>query len=239
MGRLIGGLLDNNSTFGKIMTRLGIIIGANLMFVLFSLPVVTIGPGLAGLHYCMLKCLHEDGVINPFRAFWTGFKTNLKQSLVCSLAAAVIAVILVLDIRFCSSQGGILTIFKYACYALLLFLVIEMVYLMPVMACFEDTIPHLLRNALFFASRRPLKMLLAAAIHIVPAVVTVIDTHLRPLYGFLWTVCGFGMIAMMMAELLIKDFEEFLPKTEEEKQVPDFPPKSRREILKEMKKLDQ
>ena len=238
MGRLLGGLLDNDSTFGRIMTRVGIIIGANLMFVLFALPVVTIGPGLTGLHYCMLKCLHEDDVINPFKAFWTGFRTNLKQALICSLIAAGIAVILVLDIRFCNSQGGILTIFKYACYALLLFLIIEVIYLMPVMACFEDTIPHLLRNALFFAIRRPLKMLLAAVIHIVPAVITVIDTHLRPLYGFIWTVCGFGLIAMMMAELLIRDFEEFLPKTEDE-QIPEHPSKTRREILKEMKKLDQ
>ena len=81
-------------------------------------------------------------------------------------------------------------------------------------------------------------MLLAVAIHIVPAVVTVIDTHLRPLYGFLWTVCGFGLIAMMMAKLLIRDFEEFLPKTEEE-QIPKKPSKTRRAILKEMKKLDQ
>ena len=239
MGRLIGGLLDNNSTFGKIMTRLGIIIGANLMFVLFSLPVVTIGPGMTALHYCMLKCLHEDSAINPFKTFWAGFKTNLKQALICSLAAGAIAVILAVDIRFCSSQGGIFNIFKFACCALLLFLMIEMIYLMPVMACFEDTIPHLLRNALFFASRRPLKMLLAAAIHIVPVVVTVIDTYLRPLYGFLWTVCGFGLIAMMMAELLIKDFEEFLPKTEEEEQVTEVPSKTRRVILKEMKKLDQ
>ena len=125
-----------------------------------------------------------------------------------------------------------------ALFLLLLFLIIEVIYLMPVMACFEDTIPHLLRNALFFAIRRPLKMLLAAVIHIVPAVITVIDTHLRPLYGFIWTVCGFGLIAMMMAELLIRDFEEFLPKTEDE-QIPEHPSKNRREILKEMKKLDQ
>lgn len=36
MGRIIGGFLDNDSVFGRIMTRCGIIIGANLMFILFS-----------------------------------------------------------------------------------------------------------------------------------------------------------------------------------------------------------
>ena len=249
MGRLIGGLLDNDSTFGKIMTRLGIIIGANLMFVLFALPVVTIGPGLTALHYCMLKCLREGGVVNPFKTFWDGFKMNFKQSLICSLAAALIAAVLVLDIRFCNYYGGILIPFKYACYVLVFFLLIEVIYLLPVIAAFEDSIPHQLRNALFFASRRPLKIPLAAGIHIVPVAVTVIDTHMRPLYGFLWVVCGAGLIAMMMAELLLKDFEEFLPKpveaeggaeTDEEGQAqPQAPRRSDRKILEEMKKLDR
>lgn len=250
MGRLIGGLLDNDSPFGRIMTKIGIIIGANLMFVLFSLPVVTIGPGIAALHYCMLKCLREGGTINPFKTFWAGFKMNFKQALICSLGAAVIAAVLVLDIRFCTYYGGPLVPFKYACYALLLFLIIEMVYLFPVMAAFDDTIGHLLRNALFFASRRPLKMLLAVAIHVIPVAVTIIDTHMRPLYGFLWVVCAAGLIAMMMAELLLKDFEQYLPSADPDQEsepeeiagtsVHDtVSKKTQREILKEMKKLDK
>ena len=246
MGRLIGGLLDNDSTFGRIMTRCGIIIGANLMFVLCCLPVVTIGPGLAALFYVMLKTLRGDGVLNPFREFWHGFRMNFKQGLICFLAFGAVAAVLVLDIRFCIYQGGELTYFKYACYALLIFLGILAIYLMPVMAAFEDTIPHLLRNALFFASRRPLKMLLAAALCAIPAAVTVIDTHMRPLYGFLWTVCGFGLITMMISELLIRDFEEFLPSRDEdldeengaeEMSVPKA--KTEKEILKEMRRLDE
>ncbi len=242
MGRLIGGLLDNDSTFGRIMTRCGIIIGANLMFVLCCLPVITIGPGLAALYYVMLKTLRGDGVLNPFKEFWHGLKMNFKQGVLCFLLFAGLAAILVLDIRFCEYQGGVLSLFKYACYALLILLGVLFIYLMPVMAAFEDTIPHLIRNAFFFAARRPHKMILAALLYAVPAVVTVIDTHMRPLYGFLWTVCGFGLITMMVSELLIKDFEEFLPAEEAPDEIPagDVPPKaSERKILKEMRRLDE
>ncbi|MCD7867186.1 MAG: YesL family protein, partial [Clostridiales bacterium] len=66
MGGVIGGLLDNDSAFGKIMTRCGILIGANVMFVIFSIPVVTIGPAWTALHFVMMKTLQsEDGVVNP------------------------------------------------------------------------------------------------------------------------------------------------------------------------------
>ena len=242
MGRLIGGLLSNDSTFGRIMTRCGIIVGANLMFVLCCLPVITIGPGLAALYYVMLKTLRGDGVLNPFKEFWHGLKMNFRQGVLCFLLFAGLSALLILDIRFCAHQGGILVWFKYPCYIILVFLGILAVYLMPVMAAFDDTVPHLIRNAFFFAARRPHKMILALLLHAVPAVVTVIDTHMRPLYGFLWTVCGFGLIAMMVSELLIRDFEQFLPANEEADVVPQqegAPKQSDRKTLKEMRRLDE
>ncbi len=244
MGRFIGGILDNDSTFGRIMTRLAIIIGANLTFVIFAIPVITIIPGLVALFYVMLKTLHSDDSLNPFKTFWKGFRMNLKQGIICELGIAVLAFILVQDIRFSSYQGGILTVFKYPCYALLFFLIVETIYLLPTMAAFEDRIPNLLRNAFFFAARRPLKMLLAAAIMVIPVAVTIIDTSLRPLYGFLWVVLGFGLLTMMVSELLYKDIEEYLPKEEGEEELPeerdtDNSRKSKRQILREMKKLDK
>ena len=113
------------------------------------------------------------------------------------------------------------------------------------MACFEDTIPHLIRNAFFFAAKKPHKMLLACVLVVVPAVVTVLDIRYRPLYGFLWTVCGFGLIAMMISELLIKDLEQYLPeKDTADDNYPDEPKgqtqnMNQRKTLREMKRLDQ
>ena len=166
---------------------------------------------------------------------------NLKQGILCFLGFSAAAAILLMDIRFCRSMGGSWQFFMYACYALLFFGGILAVYLMPVMAAFEDTIPHLLRNAFFFAARRPYKIPLAAALCVVPAAVTILDQSMRPLYGFLWTTCGFGLIAMMISELLCRDIEKFLPKEDEEGPEDAAPGgrKNDRKTLREMKKLDQ
>ena len=66
--------------YSVLMTRIGIVIGANLMFVLFTLPVFTTGAALAGLYTVMFKTLRGDGVLNPFRVFWKGFKENFRQA---------------------------------------------------------------------------------------------------------------------------------------------------------------
>ena len=99
MGKWLNGFLDNESTFGRIMGRLAVMIGANLMFVLFTLPVITIGPALASLFYVMLETIHRDDVLNPFKLFWKGFKENLKQGLICTLGLGAASIILILDIK--------------------------------------------------------------------------------------------------------------------------------------------
>ena len=247
MGRWINHFMGNESTFGRIMGRIAIMIGANLMFILLSFPLITFGPALAALFYVMLETLHRDDSLNPFKTFWKGFVMNLKQGIFSTVCFAAAAFILILDIRFCRMSGGILELFKYPCCAFLIILLIEAVYLFPVMAAFQDTFPHLLRNAFFFAFRKPWKIPLAAGLFVVPVVVTVLDVRNRPLYGFLWVVIGFGLITMMISELIYKDIADFLPKDESDildlqdkslKKQNSAPEKSQKEILREMKKLE-
>ena len=243
---IVSGMLDNESAFGRLMGRLWMMIGTTMAFALFSLPVITIGPALAAVFYVMLKSIHTNDYVNPFKTFWEGFKMNLKQGILATVLFGGVSALLVLDIRFCDYAGGILVYFKYACYAILILVIIEAVYLMPVMASFEDTFPHQLRNAFFFAARRPWKIPLAAALFAVPIAVTVLDERNRPLYAFLWVTIGVGLIAMMVSELLYKDIEQFLPKeeenTDEEGQIVNAEAnyrQSEKQILKEMKKLDK
>ena len=194
--------MDNESTFGRIMGRIAIMIGANLMFILFSFPLITLGPALAALFYVMLETLHRDDSLNPFKTFWKGFVMNLRQGVFSTVCFAAAAFVLILDIQFCKKIGGSLELFKYPCCALLILLLIEAVYLFPVMAAFQDTFPNLLRNAFFFAFRKPWKIPVSVGLFVVPVIVTVLDVRYRPLYGFLWVVIGFGMISMMISELI-------------------------------------
>ena len=72
------------------MTHCGVAIGANLMFVLFSLPVITTGAAWTALEYTMLRAERGDGVINPFKEFWKGFKATWKQSTITGFLAAAL-----------------------------------------------------------------------------------------------------------------------------------------------------
>lgn len=238
MSALLHGFLDNDSFFGKFMTKAGIIIGANLMFIVFSIPFFTIGAGIAALYHVMLKTLRGDGVLNPFKEFWSGFKGNFRQGTISWLAFAAVMGVLYLDLRICREAGGVMELVSLGVWAIILAAVISFCFLMPVMAAFSDTIPHLIRNGWFFALRRPLRSLVILFFNVFPLVLTYSDIQNLPLYAFLWCMFGFGAIAMLGSTLLLRQFEEFLPKSESEDAEMYDPKADEKDILDALKKLD-
>lgn len=258
MGNLISGFLSNDSVFGKLMTRLGIIIAANLMFVLFSFPVLTAGAAYTALYHVMFKTLRGDGVINPFKQFWIGFKNNFKQSTICWLVLLVLLAFGYMDVTLCQQAGGFLRYFIYGLYALGIAGLIIALYLFPTMAAFSDTIPHLIRNAIYFALHNIGILVIIVFFHVFPMILTYSDLQMLPLYAFIWITCGYSLIVLLSSKLLLKEFVPYLPAVdacgdfildEEDEALwadrPDViapsgggaPVKSEAEILEEMKKL--
>ncbi|MDO5701893.1 MAG: YesL family protein [Lachnospiraceae bacterium] len=246
MGRKLGGFLSNDSVFGQIMTRVYILVAANLMFVLCSLPIVTAGPALVALYHVMLRILRGESELSPVREFFKGFKDNFKQAIVCWLVYLLIMAVAVIDYRFLRGMTGAAVFFKYAVAVIAIVATIIMLFLAPVMAAFADTIPHLLRNAVFFAVKNPLRVIAIAVIFGTPVALTYLHVRYQPLYAFCWFFFGVSAVVMASSSLLIKDFEKYLPPripvTQEDDEFGGHKggetPKSEKEILEEMKRLE-
>lgn len=243
MKQFLQGFLDNDSVFGRLMTRFGIVIGANLMFVFFSLPVVTIGASYVALYHVMLKTLRGDGVLNPFVHFWQGFKSNFKQATIYWVIFLALFAFGYVDVRFCQQMGGgVLQYFLYALYAMGIIVVTVTVFLFPVMAAFADTIPHLIRNAVYFALQKPFRLMVMLFFNVFPLYLTYTDPQMMPLYGFMWVMFGYGAIALLGAKLLLPSFQVYLPPVdavgmEAASNVEQMPGEKKGKTLKEMKKL--
>ena len=264
MREFANAFMSPDSAFGRVMTKIGIIIAANLMFVLFSLPIVTIGASYAGLYRVMFKTLRSGGVTNPFKQFWIGFKTCFLQATAVWLIYAVLMVAGYFGLRICWQAGGMLSYFQYALYGVALLITLILIYTFPSIAAFEGTIGNHIRNAIYFAFHKPWWILVNLFFHIFPLYLTYSDPHLMPLYAFCWFFFGFGAITMLTARLLIKDYNRFLPLvddfgdfilTEDGKQIMPGSPEekalyeeggesfgasdmSEEEMIKELQKLD-
>ena len=215
MHEIIGSLISNESLFGRIMTRIGTVIAANLMFVLLSMPVVTVGASLAALYHTMLKMLRSKDAINPFKQFWKGFTSNFKQATIAWVISLVLIIVGYFDLRICRHAGGFIGSLRYGVYALGLLLFIVLIYLFPTMAAFSDTLPNLIRNSIYWAFRKPFKLLVNLFFHFFPMFLTYTDRLYLPLYAFIWVMFGFGAIALLTSVLLLPEFEPYLPVVDE------------------------
>ena len=216
MKKRVYAFLDNDSAFGRLMQKCWILIGSNLMFMLFSLPVITIGPSLAALYHVQLKSMRGYEDLNPIREFWTGFRNNFKQAILFWIFFLLAAFIAVTDIRFLIGQNGVMEYLRYMVYFITAAVLAVSCIMFPVMAAFADTFGGLIRNAVYFAGKNPARAILIAALNVVPLALTYMDAQRMPLYGFLWVVFGFAAVSRIVSVLLIGDFNKFLPPIETE-----------------------
>ncbi len=71
----------------------------SLLWLLFSLPVITLGAASAALYRAAHLCLQkEEGYL--LRTFWEAFRENFKRSTLCWLVVLAILAVLVLDAVF-------------------------------------------------------------------------------------------------------------------------------------------
>ena len=217
MKKRITAFLDNDSGFGQLMTKLWIIIGSNLLFMVFSLPVVTIGPALVALYHVHLKSMRGYPDQNPVTEFWYGFRNNFKQAAAVWIIFLLTAAIALADIRFLAGQNGLLMeLMRYMVCFISGALFVTGCILLPVMAAFADNLRGLCRNAIYFAARNPARAILIAALNAVPLFLSYMDVQRLPLYGFIWVACGFSLTARIISSLLLKDFSRFLPPPDED-----------------------
>lgn len=207
-------LFGEESAFGRFLNRLYVIIVSNLLFVLFSLPVVTTGASLSALDYTLMKLQRGDKTFKVAATFWKGFRECFAKATICFLALAALLLMQLLEISWCRQFQGIVSLFRYALAGLMALEMILALYLFPVIAAFNGGIGELLKNALYFAFSKPFRMLICLALHAIPVFVTYTFIKYLPLWAFLWLIAGFAAIRYGSARIMLTQFTPFLPEVD-------------------------
>ena len=131
-----------------LLANMGVLLACNVLFVLFSLPVVTAGPALVALNRVCCNVLR--GKKSSTADFMEAFKKNFRQGLVLSFTLLPLLVWLPymaaaeLQLWFETGSGAGALCFYTALYLAVLAVA---VYLLPLTAHMTAPLPELLRNA--------------------------------------------------------------------------------------------
>lgn len=211
--------MDNG--FWRAMTKLGDVIILNLLFILFSIPIVTIGASATALYTVMLKLVkNEEAYI--LRGFWDAFKSNIKQSTILWVIVLFAGVFLGLDLYLSSRiENSVMNVLNYIFILFTFIYAMIASYIFPLQAKFVNTIRKTIKNALLISIAHFPWTLLLVAINAIPLILLMINLG----FLFLLLPCmlffGFALLAFFNSFILNRVFKKYIPSEEDEETIPE------------------
>ena len=190
-----------DSKFSQVLLKICYGCYLNLLWVVFSLPIITIGASTTALYYASFKIVREEEY-RITSAFFRSFKENFKQAtilwLILLLAGAVLGVDFYIVRHLRSISSGTPAIFWTLLLALIIaatvVYVIVLMYAFPLTASVTNTTGAMLKNSFFIGTHYLFCTIMVFAIHF--AMFFVIVRFFTPLLMF-----GEGLCALFSAYL--------------------------------------
>lgn len=212
-------LFSIDGGLARFLTRLADLMILNVTFLIFCIPIVTIGPALCGLHYVgrQMAAGEESYII---KKFWKSFKENFKQATVIWIIMAVLAGILGCDLYILSQMSGIMIQVCRVLICMFIFLwLLLFLFVFPVLARFENTIKNTIKNAFFMAIADFPRAFLMLLILVGSVFVGFLNQYTLAYAIMIFFCFGFSLLAFIFGKFFQKIFSRYIP--EEENKDPD------------------
>ena len=175
----------------KGMEKVGDLLLVNLLFVVCSLPVVTIGASATAMYYVLGRIRRQERTVT--KDFFRSFRENFRQATLYWGALLLVALALYWNFRLISGWTGTL----YSVMMVLLILVSWFAVswgslVFPLLSRFDNTSAVTARNAGILVLAVPLRTLAAAAINSLPVALAVFLPGVFALAAVLWLFCLFS-----------------------------------------------
>lgn len=188
----------------------------NILWILCSIPIVTIGASTTALYTVMLKLVkNEEGYI--VKGFFKAFKENFRQSTVMELIFLVPSFILIVDFSALKLMPG-----KMASYmGVFLFvmgclLICTAVYAFALQARFVNTIKNTLKNAVILVfAKLPFTAVLLVTVA-GPVIVTFLNGQTLVIGILIWLFGGVAVVTWLQAIILRHIFKKLEEQPEQE-----------------------
>lgn len=194
----------------RALSRIFDFIVLNVLWLICSLPIVTIGASTTALYSVMLKIVKdEEGYI--WKDFLKAFKSNFKQATVIWLILVAAGAIFGLDAYVLKGMKGIVGTAGFVLLgsAFLIYVMILM-FVFPLTAKFENTTANMIKNAFLI----PISRIAYAIAVVVLTLMCMIITFLTPttiVTGIaIWSAIGVSLLAYANSFIILKMIEPYV-----------------------------
>lgn len=204
-------IFSYDSKLNNVLGFIGDLFLVNILYVVFSLPVVTMGAAQAGLYTAMRILQNQEDDRPVVKAFFRGFKSGFFKITLNFLIFLILDIMLLYTLWVCytNQELGMFVHWAFPLVILLLCLVIHA--LLPAFHSQFNCKPfHLFRNCLLLFISHPLRSVLVAALTWAPAILYFLNTTFFVNVGAAFISVYYSIAFMFNAMLLSKPFEQLM-----------------------------
>lgn len=199
-----------DSALMRVLTRIADLMILNVLFLVTSLPLVTLPASLTALCFVSLR-IATDTDRTIVGDYFRSFRQNFRQATLIGLLAAAVGAALAawyVVVTELVADGVLRFVLLAIWYVLVFVAAMWALYVFPYLAKFEGTTREVLRNARLMSFRHPLAPLTVIVLSLLAAVVTIFSPQATG-YGLLWLLIGFAAIAFLGALVYARVFERY------------------------------
>lgn len=196
-------LFSVDSAFYQFMSKMFDVLKLSVLWILCSLPIITVGASTVAAMYVALKMVDdEEGYI--VKQFFKGFKDNWKKATLLWLINIVAVYAIYLDFQFFEVIEGNPIIFLVIGIASIVLLISAMLYSYPLLARYENTLFHTIQNSIVITRKYMARTLIIVLI--VFFEVVLFQLHMTLM--FIGLIFGPGFIIFTVAAFSKRIFQE-------------------------------
>ena len=158
------GLLRFDSPLMRLLSKVADLLVVNLLVLICSLPIFTIGASFTAMQNILYRILHNEDVY-VIREFFGSFKRNFKQATIIGLMLLPIILFLIYDYFMLGETDTTAGGFLMCVSGIMLILVfIFMMYVFPILSRYDNTTKETIKNAIVIAVSHPFRSILMVII---------------------------------------------------------------------------
>lgn len=216
---MFSGFFNYDNPVWRFIGKFGDLILLNILWIVCSLPIFTIGASTTAVYYVTLKLARDDDGYT-IRSFFKSFKENFKQSTIIWLILLVVGVILGVDLyfftRLFTGGGTIKTVMLTVFLAMIIVYVAVFTYIFPLQARFINTVKRTFFNAFFMSLRHLFHTI--GLIVIDGVLVAIAFVFMVPPMLMIFMLFGFPLLAFINSYILTPIFRIYMPEEEQEEE---------------------
>ena len=198
-----------DSPFWSFMSRVADLVILNLLWLLFCIPVFTIGASTAAMYRVTLNLVRGEGG-GVIRSFWASFKLNFKQGVLLFLILLIPTLLVIYEVWMYLSGAVAQSIWMGAVFCLPALLVsLISAYVYPLLAQFDNTIRNTIKNACLLAIGNLPYSLVMAVLNLAAPLLLIFATEFFLRTCIFWILIGGALVAMLNSYLLRKIFKKY------------------------------